>query len=328
MIIEKSYKDSGVRGTLFKFLINFLSISIALYLRDVDMCILDVHKPRSTSQDIKMPPVMVQRPISPQPSGSKTSSKSSVVIRPKISLSIPKIKLPSIPKISLPSIPKISLPSVPKISLPSIPKVNLPSVPKIQPPKIVSNAKSTVSKGLSNIRGKFRVNEDFVEINNFIKKFNRINAKSTVNKGMSNIRVNEDFIQINSFVKKFNRIDSKPKNIQYNKIILQSAVICAALPILPYFIVKLPILKKIVSKVGNISPHIAFLLDGFIRLLTVMFVYSLINMYNGKTKDKSCNKKFKKNNAIYVLIMSIIFNLILSNKADLIPYNKSELNPE
>jgi hypothetical protein len=51
-------------------------------------------------------------------------------------------------------------------------------------------------------------------------------------------------------------------------------------------------------------------------------------MYNGRKPDKSCNKKTNKNNAIYVLIISIVINIIMSNKADLIPYNKSELNPE
>ena len=255
MMIEKSYKDSGTRGTLFKFFINFLSISIALYLRDVDSCIIDIPRPGCTPQ-ISSQPNITTPPPPPPPPPKKTNS--SVVILPRISL----------------------------------PKINLP---KVETPKFVKDAGASIKSGFNKISGKFRVNEDFTELDSFVKKFNRIN--------------------------------SKPKNIKYNKIIVQSAIICAALPIMPYILIKVPLFEKFITRFGTISPYTAIFTDGFIRLLTVVIVYILINMYNGKKTDRSCKKTYKRNTAIFILILSVLFNLFLSNKADLIPYNKAELNP-
>ena len=50
-------------------------------------------------------------------------------------------------------------------------------------------------------------------------------------------------------------------------------------------------------------------------------------MYNGRNKDKSCTDTYKSTNVFIIIIISIVINLLVSDKADLIPYNVLELNP-
>jgi hypothetical protein len=50
-------------------------------------------------------------------------------------------------------------------------------------------------------------------------------------------------------------------------------------------------------------------------------------MFNGRNPDKLCKQQFETKTVVLVIIMSIIFNLLLSNKADLIPFNIDELSP-
>lgn len=133
--------------------------------------------------------------------------------------------------------------------------------------------------------------------------------------------INEDFKQLHKFNETFNLINNKPSNIMYNKLIVQSTIICTILPIIPYFLIKIPVFKNIINTVGTISPYIALLIDISIRLLTIILVYSGVNMYNGRNPDKLCKLPVDTKTVIYLLLFSIVINLLLSNKIEIVPFN-------
>jgi hypothetical protein len=209
LVIEKKFNQTGPKGILLKYLVNFLSIGLALYLRDVDKCLLNTN----------------------------------------------------------------------------IPTTSIKSIPKSSAVKSVGN----LSK------------EKYID---------------------------EDFIQLHKFVEQFNINDKKPSSVSYSKILTHSAIISGILPFLPYIIIKIPYLNEMITTVGQISPYLSMLSDIIIRLLCIMIIYIFINMYNGRNKDKSCSDKYKNNSVITVIFISMMINLLISNKADLIPYNMSELNPQ
>ena len=146
-----------------------------------------------------------------------------------------------------------------------------------------------------------------------------IQTNSASNK-KKNYSYNEEFTQLQKFNEQFNLLELKPSVIVYNKVFFQSAIICAFLPILPYIIIKIPILRNMVATVGTISPVIAQLIDSTIRLIAIVFIYCIMNMYNGSTPDRLCKQPFETMTVVYAIIVSVIINLLFSYKTDLVSY--------
>ena len=254
LMIEKKFNQTGVQGTLLKYLVNFLSIGLALYLRDVDKCLLSVDTPLKS--------ISIPTPI---PTPTKSISTPTKSTSSKISSGIS---------------------SVAKSA-----------------GKAVSAVANTAGKAFSSIANRIR--------NPFKRRF-----------------VNEDFLQLDNFVEQYNQIQKRQSSVAYSKVIVHSAIISAILPLLPYIIIKIPYLNEMITTVGTISPYLSILCDILIRFLCIVMIYVLINMYNGRKKDKTCGDKYKSSNVITTIIISLVLNLLVSNKADLIPFNMAELNPQ
>lgn len=129
----------------------------------------------------------------------------------------------------------------------------------------------------------------------------------------------------NCILKKSN--SNEPPSIPYSKIFAQSAFISLFIPLLPYFLVKLPYVNPTIDIVGKMSPYFSILLDILFKLLSIVIAYLAFNMFNGVNKDKTCKDKYSIRSVILIMIISIVVNLLVSNKAELIPYNLLELNP-
>jgi len=110
------------------------------------------------------------------------------------------------------------------------------------------------------------------------------------------------------------------KEISYSKIIVQSAMVTAFIPLLPHLTKYIPFLGSSMSTLGGISPSLGLILEVIVKMLGIMLVYVLVNMLNGRNINKSCKKKFKTKTVVIVLIVSLITYIIIeSGRVPLFP---------
>jgi len=215
-IIEKRFKETGPNGAILKYIINFMCFGLALYLRDVDKCVINT----STVKPSTVNPSTVKPSIGIQPTSTKSTIGGSKTKKEKIH--------------------------------------------------------------------------------------------------------NENFKQLDKLIEKFNE---KNNDVSYSKIITNTILVCTVLPIIPYIVLRIPYFNSLMTTIGQMSPYLALFSDAIIRMLSISMVYMFLNMYNGRNIDKSCNDVYKINSLFGILVISIVSNLFLANRADLIPYNAAELSP-
>ena len=113
----------------------------------------------------------------------------------------------------------------------------------------------------------------------------------------------------------------KNTKISYSKLFIQTAIIAGLLPIVPYLLRLVPYLGSVIEKVGKISPLMNFTTQALIKTICIIFLYTMINVINGRNIKKSCNLKYKMKYVVIVFVLSIIMNiLIVTDSQNLIEY--------
>ncbi len=286
LIIEKKFNLKGPKGTLLKFLINFLSISFALYFRDIKKCISDTNNDTVDNDTVNdtVDNDTVDNTVDDTVDNNTDNNTDNDTVDNNTD--------------------------------------NNTDNDTVDNNTDNDNKKDKNKKDDKKDKDKKDDKKDKDKKDDKKDKDKKDDKKDKDKKNKK-----EKFSQLYRFIEQFNTIDEKQSTVSYSKILTQSAIISALLPLMPYIIVKVPYLTSIIRIVGNISPYLSILIDIIIRFLCIILIYICINMYNGRNKDKSCTDTYKSTNVFIIIIISIVINLLVSNKADLIPYNVLELNP-
>ena len=153
--------------------------------------------------------------------------------------------------------------------------------------------------------------EDDICINKIISRSPEIDNKTNLLKSL--------LTQLKNKMEHF----EESNKVSYTKIIVQSAMITALIPLLPYITKSIPYLGDSITTLGGISPLLGLILEIIVKMFGIMLIYIFVNMLNGRSINKSCKKTFKTKTVIVVSIISLMTYIIIeSGKVQLFPLDQ------
>ncbi len=110
-------------------------------------------------------------------------------------------------------------------------------------------------------------------------------------------------------------------DVSYTKILCQTALITSIVPFLPFIITWLAYVGPTITTLGSISPIMGATLETIAKVVGLIIIYILLNMYNGRHIKRSCRQKIKTPLLIIFILMSFIITLMVeTGRAPIIPF--------
>ena len=291
ILLEHIYKNNGVYASIIKFSISFLTLSLALYLRDFDIC---VKKSFKKSKDIPTPPLFYRSPPTkddPPPSLGRKSKKSKSLSKGAKAVGKTLSAGAKVVGKALSAGAKVVGKAV------------------VAGAKVVGKVASAGSKAVVKVAS------------TGAKAVGNVATKSIT--AVKNIKISSPFKRrrIERFMKKLvKKMNNLEDNISYSKIFTQAAILSAIMPFLPYIITWIPYIGSIITSIGGISPLLGILFESLTKMACIMTIYMFINMYNGNNKSRSCNKQYNTKLTVSTILAAFIINILVeTGKTPVIP---------
>ena len=307
LVVERGFELNNAWGSLIKFLFNFITLSLALYLRDNDICVLGmINKAKEPKPDQLEATLKSKFKTQPQKSAPKKKTRSrrsrrSRSRRSKSRRSKSRSKTRS--KTRSKSKSKSRSRSRRRIELFDIDKNDLElNVASILVESFRNRRKGRKSKSRSKPSRRSKPAQP-------VRPTQPTQPTQPVKPTQPTKSTNSDQVKL-----------PKMKSPSITKVMINGAILAGFIPLLPFITTKIPYLGDFVTTMGGISPYMGILFETIVKMACIMTIYMMINMANGMSINSSCTKIYTSSQLAMVITISMVINLLVeTGRVPLIP---------